>query len=73
MVVGRRTLCAVLCLSAITVPLALEPSGLGDQRGSCSEGAVSRLYLRQTTPNGMETRFAQDSVLVTQAASFRCF
>lgn len=131
---------SALCLSAITVSPALEDSGLNHPASSCFEGAVSRLYLGQTTPAGVVTeaqwrafvaesltprfpagftelqaqghwrddrgtvieedtrivevvhdgaqltrervravatdyrhRFAQQSVLVTQAASFQCF
>jgi Protein of unknown function (DUF3574) len=52
-VAGRRILCAVLCLSVITVPLALTRSGLSYAVDSCSEGAVSRLYFGQTTPDGV--------------------
>lgn len=52
-VVARRILVLALCLGALTASDALEDRKLNRAADSCSQGAVSRLYLGQTTPTGV--------------------
>ena len=49
-VLTRRIFAVALCLSPIALPFAND-----DRVESCSEGAVSRLYMGQTTPGGAVT------------------
>ncbi len=53
-IVTRHFLASALCLGALTASSALEDSRLKHPAvDSCSDGAVSRLYLGQTTPTGV--------------------
>ena len=61
----RRVCASALFLCPITVPSAIE-----DQLNLCSEGAVSRLYLGQTTPAGVVTE-AQWRTFVAESVTPR--
>jgi hypothetical protein len=68
--VMRGAFVLALCLSPIALPSAIE-----DRVDSCSEGAVSRLYLGQTTPAGAVTElqwraFVAESVTPRFPAGF---
>jgi Protein of unknown function (DUF3574) len=69
-VVTRRIFAVALCLSPIALPFAND-----DGVESCSEGAVSRLYMGQTTPGGAVTEmqwraFVAESVTPRFPAGF---
>ena len=68
--VMRGAFVLALCLSPIALPSAIE-----DRVDSCSEGAVSRLYLGQATPAGAVTEmqwraFVAESVTPRFPAGF---
>lgn len=66
----RRIVALALCFGALTMSSALVESGPSHLLASCSEGAVSRLYLGQSTPAGVVSE-AQWRAFVVESVTSR--
>ena len=66
----RHVVALALCFSALTVSSALRENKPTQLPAACSEGAVSRLYAGQITPNGAVTD-AQWRVFIAESVTPR--